>query len=237
MEDFAMRISNFLQKICIWLSTFLSFCYFALAGGIDIHRDTFIVNNSRHQPYNVNLREYLRFEFMADQYIYGRPGDEGYIIFVLESKSSYRMKNSVGSDKFNHKDDILFVMNLLKKKDFYRGPLNARWNSELKAAIISYQKSIGFKRPDGVVDKDGLTYKSFVQGTNIVLLTPLRRGESNILYRLKSRHRAKDLLLEGNYCVKYARFPIFHSDLRYYLDDLPWREELFLVQGRLKLYR
>lgn len=73
-------------KILLTLQLVFLLGQFAFAGTFRIFENTFIVNNSR-APYSVHLDMDLRFEFMADQYSYGRPGDKGYIIFVLERES------------------------------------------------------------------------------------------------------------------------------------------------------
>ena len=159
------------MSICFVNFIFITFysINFAFAGGILIDKDTLLVNNSR-APYIIQADRNFELEFMADQYIYGRRGDNGYIVFVIEKELKNKMLSSVGKDKTNKRKDIIFVQSNLKRFDFWTDELDGKWSMKLFNAIKNYQKSIGFKRPDGIIEKNGITHKSFTKKDRQVLI-------------------------------------------------------------------
>ena len=204
------------------------FIFQAFAGGILIDVDTLLINNSR-QPFIADLNNILELEFMSDQYIYGRRGDSGYIVFLIEKEPDYKMSGSVGWGKRNFKDDLVFIQSNLKSRSLWSYDIDGIWSDKLYEAIKQYQQYIGFKNPDGIIEKGGLTYRSFYDSDRSLLIAPLKVAERGVLYHLRTRNNANSIFKEGKYEIKYSNIPIFNSDLRYRSFAKPWFNELIPV--------
>ncbi len=61
---------------------------------------------------------------------------------------------SVGPDKANNPEDVACIQKLLGLA------VNGKPDTQLYSAILDYQKSLGWKKPDGVVDPGGSTWKN-----------------------------------------------------------------------------
>lgn len=190
----------------------MTFIYLVNAGGIGIDESTFTINGSK-KPFLTSINHGLTFEFIADQYVYGRHGDNGYIIFVLKRVGDVEISSSVGKNRTNTPSDVKLVKDILYQNGYYNGNSDVHFNDEFDKAIREFQLAIGFSKPDGIIDPNGNTIKKLSEYSDCILISPLKEGESDILYRLRTDQASNRFISIGTYEVNYCHRPIFHSEI------------------------